>query len=146
MDTINRAIFIVGGPKMLGLDAPGQRQTTGLLQVIRNGFPARTVEYIVDSGRLNMVEVNRVVLPRKTWSNRKKVGTLTSEQSDRLLRVARTIALAEEVFGQEKKADIWLRRPTTALGGERPLDLLDTEEGAREVETLLTRIAHGIAA
>jgi uncharacterized protein (DUF2384 family) len=32
------------------------------------------------------------------------------------------------------------------LAGERPLDLLDTDEGAREVETLLGRISHGIAA
>lgn len=114
--------------------------------VIREGFPVETVQHIVDSGRLNPVEVDRVVLPRKTWANRKKAGKLTAEQSDRLLRVARVIATAEEVFGDKDKAGLWLRRPTTALDGERPLELLDTEEGAREVETLLTRISHGIAA
>ena len=60
--------------------------------------------------------------------------------------MARLIAVAEETFGSQEKANIWLRRPTTALGGEAPLDLLDTDEGARQVETLLGRIAHGIAA
>jgi putative toxin-antitoxin system antitoxin component (TIGR02293 family) len=84
------------------------------------------------------------VLPRKTLANRKKVGALTSEQSGRLLRVARAIAAAEETFGDREKAGAWLRRGTTALEGEAPLDLLDTEEGAREVETLLTRIGHGL--
>ena len=60
--------------------------------------------------------------------------------------MARVIAAADETFGDEKKADAWLRRGTTALDGEPPLDLLDTEEGAREVETLLTRIGHGLGA
>jgi uncharacterized protein (DUF2384 family) len=32
------------------------------------------------------------------------------------------------------------------LGGQAPLDLLDTDAGARAVETLLGRIAYGIAA
>jgi len=30
------------------------------------------------------------------------------------------------------------------LGGERPLDQLDTDVGAREVEDILGRIAYGI--
>ena len=90
--------------------------------------------------------MDRIVLPRKTLANRRKLDTLTPEQSDRLLRVARVIAAAEETFGSREKAGTWLRRPTSALTGESPLDLLDTDEGAREVETLLGRIAHGIAA
>jgi putative toxin-antitoxin system antitoxin component (TIGR02293 family) len=62
------------------------------------------------------------------------------------LRVARVLAAAEETFGSQEKAGAWLRRPTVALAGERPLELLDTDEGSREVETLLGRISHGIAA
>ncbi len=68
------------------------------------------------------------------------------EQSDRLVRVARLIGIAEETFGSQTKASIWLRRPTAALAGERPLDLLDTDEGLRQVETLLGCIGHGVAA
>jgi len=86
------------------------------------------------------------VLPRRTLAHRETIGTLTPDQSDRLLRVARVLALAEEVFGSQDKAHLWLRRPTTVLAGEAPLEWLDTEEGAREVETVLGRIAHGIAA
>ncbi|WP_377315285.1 antitoxin Xre/MbcA/ParS toxin-binding domain-containing protein [Phaeospirillum tilakii] len=54
--------------------------------------------------------------------------------------------LAEQTFADPAKGRAWLLRTTASLGGRRPLDLLDTEEGAREVETLLGRIAHGIAA
>jgi putative toxin-antitoxin system antitoxin component (TIGR02293 family) len=74
------------------------------------------------------------------------LGRLTAEQSDRLARILRVVETAEQTFGDPAKAHTWLRRPTAALDDEAPLELLDTDIGAREVETLLTRIAHGIAA
>jgi putative toxin-antitoxin system antitoxin component (TIGR02293 family) len=73
------------------------------------------------------------------------VDSATADSYD-LLRVLRILALAEETFANRDKAHLWLRCSTQALAGERPLDLLDTAQGCREVETLLGRIAHGIAA
>lgn len=126
----------------------GARLRTGLdlVREIRNGLPAEAVEKLVRAGKLSNVEVDRIVLPRKTLAHRKEIGRLTADQSDRLMRVARVIAFAEDTFGDEAKAHAWLRRPTSVLDESAPLDLLDTEEGAREVETVLARIAHGIAA
>jgi len=121
---------------------------TGLdvVQAIRNGLPVAAVDRLVDEGELTYAEVDRVVLPRKTLAHRKTIGTLTADQGDRLVRVTRVIAQAYDTFGNREKAQLWLRRQTSALSGESPLGLLDTEEGAREVEALLTRVAHGIAA
>jgi putative toxin-antitoxin system antitoxin component (TIGR02293 family) len=128
---------VVGGPVELGID---------LARLIRRGLPVGAVQFVLDSGRLTLAELDRIVLPRKTLTHRRKLGTLTPEQSDRLVRVARVLASAEETFGGQEKAAVWLRRPSAALAGEYPLQMLDTDEGAREVETLLGRIGHGIAA
>ncbi len=133
---------VVGGVSVVGVNAGPM----DLVRLVRQGLPVGVVQFVLDSGRLTAAELDQVVLPRKTLANRRKLGTLTPEQSDRLIRVARLLATAEETFGNQYKAGIWLRRPTTVFGGERPLDLLDTDEGAREVETLLGRISHGIAA
>jgi putative toxin-antitoxin system antitoxin component (TIGR02293 family) len=132
---------VIGGAGALG-DGVG----LDIVRLVRRGLPVSTIQFILDTGRLTLAELDRTVLPRKTLTNRRKLGSLTPEQSDRLVRVARLIAVAEETFGSQEKARLWLRRPTTALGGERPLDLLDTDAGARQVETLLGRIGHGIAA
>jgi putative toxin-antitoxin system antitoxin component (TIGR02293 family) len=137
------AVDVVGGQAALGVPATGSRD---LIAAVRRGFPVRTVEHILASGRMTLAELDALVLPRKTLSHRRKIGTLTAEQSDRLLRAARVIAEAEHTFGSQAKAASWLRRPTTALDGEKPLALLDTDAGAAQVETLLGRIAHGIAA
>lgn len=138
-----RTVEVVGGAPVLGRAI---HHGLDLVKAVRDGLPVEAVQHMLDTGRLTPGEVDRVILPRKTLANRRRVGSLTPEQSDRLLRVARIVALAEDTFGTRPKADTWLRRPTAALADERPLDLLDTDEGAREVETLLGRIAHGIAA
>jgi putative toxin-antitoxin system antitoxin component (TIGR02293 family) len=143
MSTHPTALDIVGGAAVVGASAGAG---VDLAKLVRRGLPVGAVQFVLDSGVLSAAELDRIVLPRKTLANRRKLGTLTLEQSDRLVRVARVIAAAEETFGSREKAGTWLRRPTTTLAGESPLDLLDTDEGAREVETLLGRIAHGIAA
>ena len=137
------ALEVVGGAAVVGPDIIGEMD---VVRLVRRGLSVDAVQFVLDSGRLSLAELDRIVLPRKTLANRRKLGTLTPEQSDRLVRVARVLAAAEETFGSRDKAGAWLRRPTTALAGERPLELLDTDEGARAVETLLGRIAHGIAA
>jgi putative toxin-antitoxin system antitoxin component (TIGR02293 family) len=141
--TIQHAIEIVGGSLSLGQSVRSGRE---LVAAIRDGLPVGTVEHVIASGRLSLAEVGQIVLPRKTLSHRRKIGTLTPDQSDRLMRTARVIAAAEETFGSQDKAATWLRRPTTALAGDTPLSLLDTSEGALIVEDWLARIDHGLAA
>lgn len=112
----------------------------------RNGLPLRIVDDVLQSGRLSAVELDRLVLPRKTLSHRRTLGNLTPEQSDRLMRVIRIIEDAEATFGDKAKAHAWMRLPSRLLDGEAPLDRLDTDIGTRQVEVMLGRIAHGIAA
>lgn len=124
----------------------GAAEWRDVVDATRRGFPVQAIDTIIQTGRLTAAEVDQTIIPRKTLSHRRKIGTLTAEQSDRLARVMRVIGAAEETFGNEAKAARWLRRPTNALDGEAPLGLLDTSEGAREVERLLSRIDHGLAA
>ena len=87
-----------------------------------------------------------MAIPRKALAHRRGVGRLSPEQSDRLLRLLRIIAQARITFGEPGKAARWLRRPTRALDGSTPLDLLDSDIGAQRVARLLGLIDHGIAA
>lgn len=143
MSTSSHVLELIGGRQAVHRDVDN---TSELIRLIRAGLPTAAVDALLEQDYLTLAELDRVVMPRKTFYHRRKLGNLTPEQSDRLLRVVRMLALAEETFGNRDKAATWLRRPTRALAGERPLELLDTEEGARQVETLLGRIAHGIAA
>jgi putative toxin-antitoxin system antitoxin component (TIGR02293 family) len=67
-----------------------------------------------------------------------------ADESDRLVRLARIAAFAEETHGNPVRASRW-RAPNSALAASvAPIHWLDTDVGAKEVEELLIRIAHGV--
>jgi putative toxin-antitoxin system antitoxin component (TIGR02293 family) len=63
-----------------------------------------------------------------------------------LIRTLEIETLADRVFGDPKKAEAWLKRPSPALSGQRPVDLLKDELGTAVVREMLERIDHGIFA
>lgn len=90
-------------------------------------------------------EIYTLVVPKRTLARRKdEKEPLTTEETDKALRLARIAKLAEEVFGDAEKAARWLRKPKRTLEGETPLAFLASETGARTVEEMLTRIDSGI--
>jgi putative toxin-antitoxin system antitoxin component (TIGR02293 family) len=125
--------------------SPPRGVSEAILLPIRQGFSLDVVDRAVAAGKISLVELDRLVLPRKTLAHRRILGSLTSDQSDRLSRVLRMVDEAETTFGDPAKAHTWLRRATPLLDGETPLDRLDTDFGTRQVEAILGRIAHGLA-
>ena len=113
---------------------------------IREGLPLSLLDQALADGRITAAELDRLALSRKTLAHRRTLGSLTPDQSDRLLRLLRMIEETETTFGDRAKARAWLRRPTPLLDGESPLDRLDTDIGTRHVEAMMGRIAHGLAA
>jgi putative toxin-antitoxin system antitoxin component (TIGR02293 family) len=69
---------------------------------------------------------------------------LDAVSGDRLVRAARLYAIAAEVLEDAEAAARWLKSPQRALGSAVPLELAQTDVGARAVEALLGRMEHGV--
>jgi putative toxin-antitoxin system antitoxin component (TIGR02293 family) len=69
---------------------------------------------------------------------------LDSNASDRLLRLAAVTEHAIDVFGSKDAAERWLVTPALALDQRKPIDLLQSSEGAELVKSLLIRIDYGV--
>lgn len=118
-----------------------------LMEAIQVGLPIAAVESVIRDGTFSASEIHELVLPRRTFTHRKQKGqALTAEESDRLTRAVRIAGRAEEAIGNAEKAARWLRKPNRALLGKRPLDLLESDVGARMVEQVLGRIEYGLGA
>jgi putative toxin-antitoxin system antitoxin component (TIGR02293 family) len=112
---------------------------------LREGLPYASLAAIAAGFSITMAELTRVLhLPARTLARRKKERRFRADESDRLFRLGRIAALAEETLGDRGKASRWLQADNAALGGMAPLSLLDTDLGARQVEDVLLRIAHGV--
>ena len=134
----------LGGKKILGRDICSDFE---MEKAIRAGLPVAAVESVVREGTLRPSELYALVVPRRTLAHRKRKGRpLTADQSDRLTRVVRVAARAEEAIGNVEKARRWLRKPNRGLRGRTPLELLENDVGIRIVEQILGRIEHGLGA
>ncbi len=53
------------------------------------------------------------------------------------------VAMACEIFGGLPQAENWMASPAVALGGQRPIDLLQAYEGRRLLTEYLGRLDSG---
>lgn len=137
---------------LLGI-AQDRKQPLEPSQMIAAGIPASAIAKVKQVTGLSEQQMALVVgISRRTLSRRIQQATtdsstrLTAAQSDRLYRLARIVARAVEVFGDQVEAKQWLNEPKLALNGRSPLEVISTEPGVEQVDIMLGRIEHGIFA
>jgi len=131
--------------RVQGSELPEDR--LALVRMIQSGLSYDAVEGTAAAIGIGMKELALCgVIPVRTLSHSRRTGYFSAAQSNRVMRLIRVWRHARGTFGDADKARTWMNRPTRPLGGRKPAELLDTDEGARLVEELLGRIDHGIAA
>lgn len=120
------------------------RSEFDLAEIVEKGLPTDSLALLKLQG-LTFTEVSEIVISPRTLKHRRARGEhLSHEETDRLVRVARIVALADEIFGDHAKALLWLRTEDDRIGGRRPLSMLQTDAGGRVVENLLWQIDEGV--
>jgi putative toxin-antitoxin system antitoxin component (TIGR02293 family) len=141
--TVTAIASVLGGRRTLKrkVDSDGE-----LRKITREGLPVDSLTLLARGLSVERKTLARVVgISERTLSRRiAKDERLSAEESDRMVRVARVVAMATDTLGTAKKASLWLQTPNRVLEGETPLSLLDTDSGTRSVETVLGRIEWGL--
>lgn len=112
---------------------------------IQNGLATdilQTIQTRLDISRIELS--NLLMISLRTLDRRQKEAVLPPAESERSYRIARLTDLAAEVFGSMEKASTWFKQSNYALGNKKPIDIIQTEPGARLVERTLQQIQHGI--
>ncbi len=122
-----------------------------LAQNVRHGLALETQNSLLEHG-MTRDEFHRIVIPQRTFRhrterrNRGLQEVLSPEESDKAVRAARILVLAERVFAEREKALSWMRQPKKRFHGDTPMTMLETETGARLVEGMLIQIDDGMFA
>ncbi len=118
------------------------KSEVALAVLARTGLATSVLRHIAAAGMRG--EDLAFIIPPRTLSHRiARNARLSVEESDRALRLARIIALADITFGEHARALDWLRLPKKQFRGLSALEMVRTEAGARLVEELLTRVDEG---
>jgi len=108
------------------------------------GLPLKAIQSLKDQG-LTFTEISEIVISPRTLKHRKsRKEKLSSVETDRALRMARIVDLADRVFGSRAKALLWLRSADDRLDHRTPMQMLVNESGGRLVESMLWQIDEGI--
>ena len=119
--------------------------TATKIEVIRSGMAARVVDDMVEYLDVPKSIIFGILHTPESTAHKliKDDRALDSAASERVMRVADIIRIAEEAFGSREAATKWLKTQNRGLANATPLSMLDTEPGAGEVRRLLASINYG---
>lgn len=127
-----------------GAERPASR--LALAYSIESGLPVAALDRLADSVAPDDARFKFRLIPKATLERRRKSPSqrLTSEEGNRLARLAKVFSFALDIYGVPEKAREFLTRPHPMLDGKPPLDVaLATGPGADLVVNLLGRAAYG---
>lgn len=123
------------------------------IALIKRGIPAARVKLLAARMKVDQRAMFAALNLKAATVNRKAAlgETLSCDDGERVMGLAALVGQVEEMVAPEHQerfdaaawlAD-WLREPLPALGGEKPIELLDTMEGQALVSRMLAQIGSG---
>ena len=124
------------------------------ISMIKHGIPATEAKRMIAELAIGQGAVLKALNPSPATVNKKakQDQTLSPEASERVIGMAKLVGQLEAVIqesGDPEGFDAtawmshWLNDPLPALGGARPIDLMDTMEGQALVSTTLAQLQSG---
>ena len=125
------------------LDQP-LRSESDVVRMVDAGLPAAAFTQLTSVLNID----HGLIAPESTIRRRVQDNMrFTTDESERMVRIARIHALAVDLFGDDAAAQAWLTAPAAYVPGAAavtPYKLSVTDAGARLVEEMLLRTAHGV--
>jgi len=137
-------------PRHIGQVLALGRSVTSLLELndaVERGLPKSSLRNMARRVFPDAAEQRALmqrVVPEATYKRRKE--RLSPAESGRTERLARVVAIAEDVWEDREQARRFLTTPHAEMAGKTPLDAALTELGARQAEEIMARIVYGLPA
>ena len=124
------------------------------IQWVKNGVSARDAKVILGQLRVPQREaLTALQIPVATVNRKAKTNAhLSAAESERVLGVGRLLGQLQTMIRESGNLDgfdasawlsAWMSAPVPALGGARPLDLMDTMTGQALVSQVIAQMQSG---
>ncbi|PHS09137.1 MAG: antitoxin [Blastopirellula sp.] len=142
MENIRTLTKFMGGKSVVG----SPRSEHDFIKIIRLGLPSTAFKCVVNASEISEdVIYDCLPIAKRTVARCiEKSSRFKPATSELLYRLSRVLVTAQDVLGDKDHAKQWLLSQNTALGGQRPIELLDTGIGFEDVMDVLRRIEYGV--
>jgi putative toxin-antitoxin system antitoxin component (TIGR02293 family) len=117
------------------------------IALVREGIAASSIPEAARFVGIGPHDLARLLdMTPRTRARSTRECVLSRAESGKMVRLARVVERAVEVFEDQATALEWLKAPNAVFLGSSPLSMLDTELGVGVVMTALGRIEEGVFA
>jgi putative toxin-antitoxin system antitoxin component (TIGR02293 family) len=122
------------------------QDNASMAQKVEEGLPVLDVVAFGKEAGFSVDELARMIhIPPRTYARRvASKARLDVPEGERAVRIMRIYDRAKQLFVTHDNTRQWLNAHLPALGGRTPLDFIQTEPGAREVESVIERLEDGV--
>lgn len=114
------------------------------IQSIRIGLAGSAVRLLAEALQMPRAVVSGILkVDESNVARLYRRPRVSEEQSESIMDTTRLMLKAERVFGDLARATEWMGSVVPALGNQRPYDLIDTFEGRKWIDRVLTNIEYG---
>ena len=122
-----------------------QWSTYDKIHLIRDGISKEELESFKKTAELDYDTLAGILnVARATLLNKKGKTKFDATTSEKIFQLADLYSFGNAVFESTEKFNRWMKTENRALGGVKPLSLLDTHYGVEEVRHLIGRIEYGV--
>ncbi|MBD0280223.1 MAG: DUF2384 domain-containing protein [Flavisolibacter sp.] len=141
--TVHTAAFGI-----LGSDSKKpEHKLTGIekIQKIREGISKKNLEQLKERSGLDYDTLAKIFsVAKATLFNKKGNEKFSPSLSEKIFALADLYSYGYDVFEDKNSFNKWMATPNKALGGQAPIDLVDTVHGIIEIKHLVGRIEYGV--
>lgn len=141
--SVNRIVSALGGEALLNRTV---RHEFDLMAVAEAGLPIESLLFLQQSmGFTNKAMSHILAISESTYQRRiRDKAKLTKDEGEKAISLSEVYQKGLEVFDNQADLTEWLYADIASLQGKKPVDLLDSMVGRRQVMNVLNAILHGI--
>jgi putative toxin-antitoxin system antitoxin component (TIGR02293 family) len=115
------------------------------MEISKGGITKKELELLKSVADLDYATMAKILsVTRATLINKKKEERFIGPLSERIVGLADLYAYGKNVFGDPERFNSWMNDPNKALGGKKPLEMIDNQYGREEVKNITGRIEYGV--
>ncbi|MBX7224523.1 MAG: DUF2384 domain-containing protein [Chitinophagales bacterium] len=137
------SVYFTESPSMVAMSFNNQ----SFIKMARKGVERKRLDALIAYLDMDLEQISQLLgVSSRTLMRKSASDQLNIHISQQAILLMMLVQKGIQVFGTRIDFNDWLRTPITALGGDKPINYLDTSFGINELMNVLGRIEYGVYA
>ncbi|MVM30057.1 DUF2384 domain-containing protein [Spirosoma sp. HMF4905] len=141
--SVQKIIDGLGGDRFIKRSV---RHEFDLIDMVNEGIPMESVAFLQNNFGFTNKEMSQILsISESTYQRRVRAKSrLTQDETEKAISLAEVYEKGMEVFEDKEDLEYWLNSPIPALQDKKPIQLLASMIGRKQVMNVLNALLHGL--